>query len=57
MGNGVIQRIQSGGLWGIESDSDKAYLKEIESEQLAELANELAACGFSKRSVSKAMAA
>jgi len=50
----VIQRIHSGGLWGIESDSDAAYLKEIESEQLAELKTELTALGFSKRAIAKA---
>lgn len=50
----VCQDITSGGLWGIESDSDAAYLKEIESEQLAELRSQLEAIGFSKRAVSAA---
>ncbi len=36
-GSSIIQTITSGGLWGIESDSDKAYIKEIETEQLEEL--------------------
>lgn len=34
---GTIQTLQSGGLWGIESDSDESYLQEIEREQIAEL--------------------
>lgn len=50
----VVQTIHAGGLWGIESDSDAAYLKEIESEQLAELKTELTALGFSKRAIAKA---
>ena len=33
----TINYIESGGLWGIESDSDEKYLKEIETEQIAEL--------------------
>ncbi len=39
IGNGSfsIQTITSSGLYGIESDSDKAYIKEIEAEQLDEL--------------------
>jgi hypothetical protein len=39
-GNGHrrIEWLSSGGLWGIESDSDKAYLREIELGQLEELA-------------------
>jgi hypothetical protein len=32
-----IEKISSGGLWGIESDSDEPYLKDIEKEQLSEL--------------------
>lgn len=32
-----IQEITSGGLWGIESDSDEEYLKQVEDEQVAEL--------------------
>jgi hypothetical protein len=49
-----MQRITSGGLWGIESDSDAAYLKEIEQEQLSELRDQLHAIGFSTRSISAA---
>ena len=39
----IVQEITSGGLWGIESDSDKAYLGEIETEQLSELREQLRA--------------
>lgn len=34
---GVIQRIRSGGLWGISSDSDEDEIIAIEKEQMAEL--------------------
>jgi hypothetical protein len=30
---GVIQHITSGGLWGIESDSDKKYIREVGEEE------------------------
>jgi hypothetical protein len=42
-----VERLSSGGLWGIESDSGKNYLREIEDEQLEELANHLGAFGIS----------
>jgi len=37
--NGVsqYQEITSGGLWGIESDSDKQYIEECEKEQIEDL--------------------
>lgn len=35
--NYKIQTISSGGLWGIESDSDKSYIKETAEQQLDEL--------------------
>lgn len=50
----VVQRITSGGLWGVESDSGKEYFAEVEAEELATLATELHALGFSKRAVSAA---
>jgi len=43
---GTCQRIKSGGLWGIESDSEKGYREEVEQEQRAELLGILAALGF-----------
>ena len=50
----VTQTISSGGLWGIESDSDRAYFESIEQEELAELSNQLHAAGFSKRAIAAA---
>ena len=49
-----IQTITSGGLWGIESDSDKAYFAEVAAEELGQLKTELRALGFSARAISKA---
>ena len=49
-----IQTITSGGLWGIESDSDKAYFAEVVAEELGQLKTELRALGFSARAISKA---
>lgn len=51
----VAQEITSGGLWGIESDSDASYLKEIEDEELSELRGQLRALGFSTRAISAAV--
>lgn len=36
-GNRRIERFSSGGLWGIDSDSDEKYIKEVEEEQLDDL--------------------
>lgn len=44
--NGVCQRIGSGGLWGIESDSSETYRREVEEEQRAQLLEILATLGF-----------
>lgn len=52
--HGVIQTITSGGLWGIESDSDSAYLDSIGKEELADLRGQLKALGFSTRAISAA---
>ena len=35
--DGVIQTITSGGLWGIESDSDDTYIKEIGDHEYTDL--------------------
>lgn len=35
--NYKIQEIDSGGLWGIETDSDEEYIQEIEQQQIEEL--------------------
>lgn len=53
----VPQTISSGGLCGIESDSDRSYLDEVASEELAQLRAQLRALGFSKRAVDVALAA
>lgn len=50
----VTQKIRSGGLWGIESDSDDGFIEEEERNQLADLRTELLAYGFSSRAISKA---
>jgi hypothetical protein len=52
--DGVLQDISSGGLWGVESDSDRAYLTEIDGEQLSELRQQLRALGFGTRAISAA---
>lgn len=51
---GPIQKLTSGGLWGVESDSGDDHLESIEQEELAELKHELLAIGFSKRAISTA---
>lgn len=43
---GVMQIIRSGGLWGIESDSEESYSEQVYAEQCDELANILADMGF-----------
>jgi hypothetical protein len=42
-------------LWGIESDSDREYLKSTENEQLADIRGQLREYGFSTRAISQAM--
>jgi len=54
--NGLVQTIHSGGLWGIESDSDNAYLNQVRSEELTQLGEELARMGFSKGQIERAFA-
>lgn len=49
-----IQRISSGGLWGIESDSGESYLKEVEQEELANLKSNLKELGVSEREFKRA---
>lgn len=50
----TVQKITSGGLWGIESDSDKSYLESVEQDELADLRTQLKARGFSTRAISAA---
>lgn len=51
----LTQNIRSGGLWGIESDSDATHLEQVRQEQLGELEQELKAAGFDKAAIRKAM--
>ena len=53
--NGIGQSIYSGGLWGIESDSEESYLAEEEANQLAELRTILHDLGFSLRAIATAI--
>jgi hypothetical protein len=53
---GIIQTVQSGGLWGIESDSDGSYFAEIEAEQLSELVTVLEELGFERTAIDEACA-
>lgn len=46
--DGVVQTIRSGGLWGIESDSNKEYLMEIAREEYNALKGILRKMGFKK---------
>lgn len=50
----VESEVSSGGLWGIESDSDRSYLESVEKDELASLRDELEKLGFSSRAISTA---
>ena len=50
----IVQKITSGGLWGIESDSSKEYFAEIEQDELSDLREQLILLGFSRRAISVA---
>ena len=52
---GICQTIRSGGLWGIESDSDETCLQGIEKDELADLRRVLCELGFSKRAIAAAV--
>ena len=52
--NNTIQVIRSGGLWGVESDSDQTCLDEIKQDELASLNAELKSLGFGDRAIKKA---
>ncbi len=49
--NGVCQTITSGGLWGIESDSDRTYLSAVEQDELEQLKSILESLGFSAATI------
>jgi hypothetical protein len=53
-GSDVVQRITSGGLWGIESDSGREHLEDTQREELAQLKTELVGLGFSRRAIATA---
>ncbi len=53
-GSAVVQRITSGGLRGIESDSGREHLEETQREELAQLKDELVGLGFSRRAIATA---
>lgn len=50
----LINKVSSGGLWGLESDSDESYFKEVEDEQMAELKDLLLELGFTAEDIAKA---
>ena len=47
----VVQTFASGGLWGIESDSDASSFAEVEKEELDNLKSELLAAGFAETDI------
>lgn len=49
--NHVIQVLRSGGIWGVESDSDQEHLDSIHKEELDGLRAELELAGFGKRAI------
>jgi hypothetical protein len=49
-----LDRITSGGLWGIESDADDSHKKETEMDQLAELKGYLKEYGFTDEEIATA---
>lgn len=53
-GNWKIDHLTSGGLWGIEDDSEEKYIKEVEDEQLEELKGYLLEYGFTQEQIDSA---
>lgn len=45
-GEWVTKEFKSGGIWGVESDSDYDYLQELIAEELSDIENQLAAEGI-----------
>ncbi len=54
--NGVLQTICSGGLGGVESDSDKSYFGEIMKDELAQIVSILKDLGFTDDQIADAEA-
>lgn len=55
--SGTVQRITSGGLWGIESDSGQDYFAEVAGDEMAQLADDLKALGISAKAITAAVKA
>jgi hypothetical protein len=53
--DGPHQLLKSGGLWGVESDSDSDYLESIEHEELSELSGILSGIGCKAKEVKQAV--
>lgn len=53
--DGISQTVTSGGLWGIESDSDAEHLASVDRDELADLRSILHSLGFSKRAIATAV--
>lgn len=53
--SGKTHTIRGGSIGGVESDSGKDYIKELQEECLVELRNELEAFGFTERQVTLAI--
>ncbi len=51
---GVIQRVTSGGIGGVESDSGEDYFAELRADEFADLGGVLRQMGFSARAVKAA---
>ena len=50
----LVQKISSGGLWGIESNAGEEHLTQVEGEERNQLRDELKAIGFTDRQITKA---
>jgi len=48
---GIVQTLTSGGMWGIESDSDEAYIEDVALEEYDNLRDILKAVGVSTAEV------
>lgn len=50
----LINRLSSGGLWGIESDSEASYFDEVKREEIQELKATLMEYGFTRKQIESA---
>ena len=51
----IINVVHSGGIWGVESDSNKKYLETLANEQIDQLKTELSSLGFGSRAITYAI--